>query len=304
MIRSKTRVFVFYLLAVFAFSFACAAQEYGASHLPGAGTNYETRLSDVEDQLRALTGKIEQVEFAVRRMEQTMQRMQTDVEARLHTLESIPSAPAVTPPPQAVAPPQTAQAASESPAGAEEREDGGSGGEAANPETAVKGTLGALKMKDNKVTGGVVRPKTPPLPETPEGYGLTVQEQYDRAFSLLRQANYDGAEKAFKAFIDKNPKDKLIDNAKYWYAETFYVRAKYQDAAVAFADAFQQNPKGTKAPDSLLKLALSLGQLEKIQDACTTLSELKNKYPNAPATIRARGEQERARLKCGTTKKQ
>ncbi|MDD5587432.1 MAG: tol-pal system protein YbgF, partial [Alphaproteobacteria bacterium] len=173
------------------------------------------------------------------------------------------------------------------------------GGEPANPETSVKGTLGALKLQGEKVTGAVKSPKAPALPDTPADYGLTAQEQYDRAFSLLRQANYEGAEKAFKGFIDKNPQDKLLDNAKYWYAETFYVRAKFSDAAVAFGDAYQQNPKGTKAPDSLLKLALSLAALDKAQDACTTLSELKSKYPNAPSTVRTRAEQERMRLKCG-----
>lgn len=280
-----------------------AAQDNNApSSLPGAGVNYETRLSDVEDQLRILTGKVEQYEYAMRRLEQTMQRMQTDYEARLHTLEAMAQTPAVVQPPMtphAAAPAQQAPAQVAEPA---EINDGGE--EVANPDTSVRGTLGALKMRDNKVMGGVNRPKSPGLPDTPEGYGLTPQEQYDRAFGLLRQANYEDAEKAFKSFIDKNPKDKLIDNAKYWYAETFYVRAKFQDAAVAFGDAFQQNPKGNKAPDSLLKLALSLGQMEKTQDACTTLVELKSKYPNAPVVIRTKAEQERVRLKCSAAKKQ
>ena len=129
--------------------------------------------------------------------------------------------------------------------------------------TPVNGTLGALKLQDGQVTGAIDNPQSPPLPATPPDYGLTPQEQYDRAFGLLRQANYDAAEKAFKGFIDKNPNDKLLDNAKYWYAETLYVRGAFYDAAVAFADAYQQNPKGTKAPDSLLKLAMSLGNRNK-----------------------------------------
>jgi tol-pal system protein YbgF len=290
------RLFLVPALVLLAAPLPSLAQEY-APPANGAGTNYETRLSNVEDQLRALTGKVEQLDYTMRRYDQAVQRMQTDFESRLHTLESIPQTPAVVQAQPAPAAPRSAATAA--PAVAETPEQGE---EAANPETSVKGTLGALKMKDNKVTGGIAKPKTPPLPETPADYGLTAQEQYDRAFSLLRQANYEDAEKAFKSFIDKNPKDKLLDNAKYWYAETFYVRARFNDAAVAFGDAFQQNPKGTKAPDSLLKLALSLGALDKTQDACTTLIELKNKYPNAPSTIRSRAEQERVRLKCSSKK--
>lgn len=283
------RAFLLSLLIGVAAPLPVAAQDdepYAPSRLPGAGVNYETRLSNVEDQMRALTGKVEQMEFSMRRLENTLQRMQADYDQRITHLENTPNTTTIVQaaPPQAAAPlPQATE----------------EGSEPADPETSVRGTLGALKVQNDKVTGAVKNPKAPPLPEAPADYGLTAQEQYDRAFSLLRQANYDDAEKSFKVFIDKYPNDKLIDNAKYWYAETFYVRTKFSDAAVAFADAFQQNPKGTKAPDSLLKLGLSLGALDKAQDACTTLASLKKDYPNAAATIRARANQEIARLKCG-----
>lgn len=258
-------------------------------------TNIEMRLSAVEDQIRSLTGKVEQVDFLSRRMEQTLARMQADYDARLTKLEmsavqqsaaAAPQtqhqqAPVIVPSPTAGAPAQEEQAE-----------------ESAAEQPAVVGSLGGVKVRGDKITGAIVSPKAPPLPNKPDDYGLTAQESYDRAFGLLRQANYEDAERAFKGFIDKHGQDKLIDNAKYWYAETFYVRAKFGDAAVAFAEAFQQNPKGTKAPDALLKLALSLASMDKPNDACDTLSALKAKYPNAAATIRSRADQERTRLKC------
>ena len=269
------------LLIVAALSFilprtALAQQDFQGSS--AASVTMETRLSALEDQIRTLTGKVEQIEYAAHRLDQTVQHLQTDYDARLTKLESAPpvSAPAVKTPavsPTEAQPDQTGE--------------------------PVKGTLGDLKMQGDKVTGAVKDPRAPALPDKPADYGLTSQEQYDRAFGLLRQASYDEAEKAFKAFIDKNPKDKMLDNAKYWYGETFYVRAKFSDAAIAFADAFQQNPQGTKAPDSLLKLAMSLASLDRVPDACSTLASLKSKYPNAPSTLRSRADQERAQLKCG-----
>ncbi len=275
-----------------AFVSAVAAQDGDPaySRLSGMGVNFETRLSNVEDQLRALTGKAEQMEYALRRLDNTLQRMQADYDQRLTKLETAAVQPMIVQAP--TQPPRQ-------PHYEEAAETHESATEPTDSEASVRGSLGALRVQGDKVTGAVKSPKAPPLPETPPDYGLTAQEQYDRAFSLLRQANYDEAEAAFKIFIDKNPKDKLLDNAKYWYAETFYVRSKFSDAAVAFADAYQQNPKGTKAPDSLLKLGLSLAALDKTQDACTTLNELKKNYPNSPATIRARADQERSRLKCG-----
>ncbi len=238
----------------------------------GTGTGYETRLSTLEDSMRSLNGRLEQLEFSIRRLDQSMQRLQQDTDARLAKLEA-------TPPPQqqSSAPSQTTQP---------------------SVQTAEDGTLGDLRMQNGKVVGGAVNPKSPPLPETPPDYGLTPQEQYDEAFGLLRQADYDGAEKSFKNFIDKNPKDKLLDNAKYWYAETLYVRAKFDEAAVAFGDAWQQNPQGNKAPDSLLKLGMSLAATNKTKDACTALGELVAKYPSAPQAIRSRATEERTKLKC------
>ncbi len=253
---------------------ALAQDEEGANAYSAAAIHMETRLSAVEEQMRALTGKVEQVDFALRRLEQALQRLQSDHDTRLTKLESAP------PPPQSAA-----QAAPQTPPQEEPPED-------------VSGTLGNMKFRGGEVTGGSVNPKTPPLPEKPADYGLTAQEQYDRAFGLLREADYDEAEKAFKGFLNKYPKDKLAENAKYWYAETFYVRGKFGDAAIAFADAYEQNTQGSKAPDALLKLALSLAAIDKGADACSTLSALKSKYPKAAPTIRSRADQERARLKC------
>lgn len=272
-----------------------AAQQDSSAYLPGAGVNYETRLSAVEDQLRAMTGKSEQQEHIIQRLQQDFLRLQADHEARLAKLETAPPPVLVTAPQQVQAPAPVASAGT----GATAPATAPKGDEAANPATAVKGTLGAIKMQGDRVTGAVSNPQAPALPETPPDYGLTPQENYDRAFGLLRQANYDEAEKAFKTFIDKNPQDKQLDNAKYWYGETFYARGKFNDAALAFADAYQQNPKGNKAPDSLLKMAMALGKLEKTQDACATLTSLKSQYPNASQSIRARADQEKANLKCG-----
>jgi len=266
-------LFAFSVLTLAAVMAAAPAR---AQQNGGTGGNYETRLSDIEDEMRALNGRVEQLEFAIRRLDQTLQRMQGDTDGRLQRLEAAataqqqPAQPVV--PPNSTEPPQNME----------------------NP----NGTLGGLKLQNGKIVGGEVNPQAPPLPQTPPDYGLTPQEQYDAAFALLRQADYDGAEKAFKNFIDKNPKEKLLSNAKYWYGETLYVRGKLDEAAVAFADAWQQDPQGAKAPDSLLKLAMSLAAIDKVPDACTALGELKTKYPSASPTIRSRANEESGKLKC------
>lgn len=258
-----------------AFAQAQAAPQTPITHL-------ELRLSAIEEQMRGLTGKVEQVDYMLRRMDQILQRMQEDYELRFSDLEKNKRQHMSVPAKAPAAAPQQAQAAQQP----------------AAPTEPVTGTLGSVKVRGNQITGGSVAPNAPALPDTPEDYGLTAQEQYDRAFGLLRQADYDAAEVAFKKFFDKNAKHKLVSNAKYWYAETFYVRGKYGDAAVSFAEAYSHSIKGPKAPDSLLKLSMSLRALGKKKDACGALTALKMKHPRAAKSIRKRAAQERRKLKC------
>ena len=76
------------------------------------------------------------------------------------------------------------------------------------------------------------------------------------------------------------------------------MRQNYLEAAGAFARGFQNYPDSSKAPDNLLKLGLSLANLDRRDDACTTFSELSRQYPDAAAIILQRAEQESARLGC------
>lgn len=243
-----------------------------AQQQSSSAANFETRLSTMEDEMRGLNGQFEQLNFAIRRLDQSVQRLQTDDDQRLTKLETTVTAL------QADAAARAAQPAPQ-------------------PGTA-NGSLGALKTQtDGRVTGAINAPQSPALPDAGETT-MTPQEQYDHAFGLLRQANYEDAEKAFADFIDDNPKDKLLDNAKYWHAETLYVRGRFAEASSGFADAYQQNPQGTKAPDSLLKLSMSLSALNKTSEACTALAQLKIKYPNASATVKTRAAEQRTKLKC------
>jgi TolA-binding protein len=251
-----------------------------------SSTYMETRISDLETQLRTLNGRLEQAEWANKKLQSQLDRVQGDLEMRLQTVEQNNARPqaAVAPPPQlappTATPPRPALATSGRPPADEDAisrlaTGGGDETSPAPPVQSVSGKLGNLYMSGNEIKGADQSAIKPSLPKPPADYGLTAQEQYDRAFSLLRGADYAGAETAFKAFIGKYPK-----------------------AAVTFADAYQSAPKGSKAPDSLFKLGLSLAGLKKTEDACTTLGEVGTRYPNAAASIKSRAEQEMKKLKC------
>lgn len=124
------------------------------------------------------------------------------------------------------------------------------------------------------------------------------KEAYDRAYNLLVKTKYAEAEKALRDFIEEYPESSYVGNANYWLGETFYVRGQYEVAAGIFSDGLTKYETSPKAPDNLLKLGLSMAQLNKKAEACGFLTLLPEKYPKANQTLKKRAEQEAKKLSC------
>lgn len=140
-----------------------------------------------------------------------------------------------------------------------------------------------------------VRTATLTTPALPPG---TAKQQYEYAFSLLRQREFAEAERALTAYIDIHPADPLTGNAYYWLAETFYVRGDFRQSAGYFAKGYTNFPEGNKAPDSLLKLGMTLVNLDEIDKACFTFKELTERFPDASSSIKQRATSESQRAGC------
>ena len=103
--------------------------------------------------------------------------------------------------------------------------------------------------------------------------------------ALLRR-DFVLAETTFKTFLERWPQDTLAGNAAYWLGETYYADQKYSAAANAFIDTYTTYRTSPKAPDSLLKLAMSLGHLNNLSPACDALQALEDEFPDASQTTR------------------
>ncbi len=122
---------------------------------------------------------------------------------------------------------------------------------------------------------------------------------YNRALKDLQAGNYGGAEADFAALVDAFPTHKLAGNSQYWLGETFYVRRQYKQAAEAFLAGYTTYARSKKAPDSLLKLGMTLNALGEKKTGCDALAELGAKFPDASSSIRKRAQIERKRAGCG-----
>jgi tol-pal system protein YbgF len=255
------------------------ARGAGGGFDPRLAARIDVRLSQLETELRRLTGKAEELEYAAGLLNTRLGKLIADVDIRLTTLERRQGLAAAGSGAMPAPPPASSPASPPSPA--------------ASP-NAPPGNLGSISARD--LAAGRAAARAAPRPILPDG---TPKEQYDYATSLLlADQNIEKAEQALRAFLDLHPKHRLASNAFYWLGETFYVRRNFQQAVQIFAEGYQKFPKSGKAADNLLKLGMSLGQLKQNKKACTAYASLLDYFPKAGRTLKNRVGREQRRLKC------
>jgi tol-pal system protein YbgF len=124
------------------------------------------------------------------------------------------------------------------------------------------------------------------------------KEEFDVALGYFKQKDYDGAEKSFSAFLEKNPKNRLTSDALYFLGETYYQRGRQREAAEQYLKISEDYAASPRAPEAMLRLGESLQALGAKEQACATFSEVPHKYPNASAAVKAGAEREAKRAQC------
>ena len=142
------------------------------------------------------------------------------------------------------------------------------------------------------------KPQETPVSSTSDGPTISDKEAYDKAYGLLKDGQYEGAEQAFLNFMEKYPDSPLLGNANYWLGESYYARQKWAEAAGLFADGFTKYKDNAKASDSMFKLGLTMKQMGKTKEACTAFKNLTKEFKNLSDHLKKRSDQEVKELKC------
>lgn len=240
----------------------------------------ERRLDAIENDLRTLTGKIEEQGFTTNMLSQKLEKNLVDIGMRLDALErqSAPISGPETPPSAESFPPQVPSA----------------------PQPATPGPESFAPVQETPHILGQIT-QSPQTPSPPVGQTSSQDDpatQYEQAFTALRSGDYAVAGTQFEAFLARNPGHALAPNAQYWLGESYYARKEYEKAARTFAEAYQKYPKSSKTPDNLLKLAMSLAAMGNKKDACVAFAQLHHEYPDGTGPVLARATQEMTKLGC------
>lgn len=121
---------------------------------------------------------------------------------------------------------------------------------------------------------------------------------YDLALAALKEGNLALAKTKFADFIKQHPSSILQSNATFWYAEIFYREGNFNQAAINYLQCYKKYPKGSKAPDALLKLAYSLASLNKNKEACSMLDKLESEFPKRPISSIKRAKEAWTKFRC------
>lgn len=275
------------------------AQYYnsGDAELSGSIANrLSQRMDALERKLAELNGRLEELDHRISRVSQQNDKLAADVEYRVGALERrLSQTPvAATAPAPAAAPEPAPQPAPPQPPPSGKLPEG------------VLGTM-TIPRGGSAAPAAVTPPPAPPPAPAPQqaaagaAYKLpagSAPERYDYAVGLLRKGDYVEAERALAAFIAAYPSEGLTGNAQYWLAESYYVRGQYEKAATGFLEGYTKYPKSPKAPDSLLKLGMSLSQLGQKKEACATFDQLKTELPNASEAVKQLALAEAKRAGC------
>ena len=266
----------------------------GDSAAGGAAiADLRVRLTQIEEVMRSLNGKLDDVSFRLTKFSERFEQVSADSEFRFQQLELAAAG-----------------------AGSNTQQNTSSEPQVLGTVPVSKPEAVELVAKAETVTLiGETTPDTPlitpqanrssanarPQVSGPGGRDAasgTPKEIYDMALKKLQMGAYQEAQAELQNFLDLYPRDRLAGNAQYWLGETFYVQRDYKNATAACLAGYTNYGDSIKAPDSLLKLGMTLVVMGEKKTGCDAFAELSARFPDAPQAIVRRAEIESQRAEC------
>ena len=303
---------------------------FGREERPAAPSNVQyaqasmadisVRLDRLENQMRQLNGRLDEIQYQGRKNDEALKRLQGDVEFRLQDLESGKSGGGGSS--AGPKPARRSDADLGAPSGGSmsssanlDRRDSGPGAPPANLGQTRGGgdPIGGL-IDDGGSDPNAPMDIRPRGARSSAGYdqgggdrmaarddGMTTsvgggssRDQFDLGVGYVQRREYGQAESTFRDFLRTHPDDPKASEARYWLGESLYQRRKYTDAADSFLTTYKEAPNSAKAPERMLKLGMSLNGMGKKEEACATIAEAGRKY----SRIKAQSDRELKRISC------
>lgn len=246
------------------------------------------RITDLEEEISRLTGRLEEVEFRLREKEkaferateqnQAMTRQMADFNARITAMEEsgkrtsdrpafgsfdtpLPadnSASRSTSSTTATTGPRSLMGGADSstPAGA--------------PSTANNRVITTIPNSNTSASRPQGSLGTLPASQLPGDAG----ELFELGKTRLLSFDYPGAEAAFRGFLDSFAEDPQAGEAHYWLGEVLYMQSDFKGSASFLTSFVRDFPDSPRRADGVVKLARALTELGENEQACAFLGRI------------------------------
>ncbi|MBV0932201.1 tol-pal system protein YbgF [Marinobacterium weihaiense] len=237
-----------------------SADAVTASASTGVQTDLYFMLQQLQDEVRALRGTVEQQQYRLDQLEQQQLERYRAMDKRVSLL--IQQLPMPSGRESLVDPLETAGGAASAPVGA-----------------------GAPSSRSTQAESNIAVPATVAQARDVD----SGQSAYDAAFGKVRQRDFSGAERALKGFIEAYPDSPLLANAWYWLGEVYLAEQKSESSRAAFTRVIEEFGTHSKAADASYKLGVLAGREGDESTARQWMQKVVQEYPKAPAADLARG---------------
>ena len=112
---------------------------------------------------------------------------------------------------------------------------------------------------------------------------LLPAKTYNDAYSAFLNNNFDGAAAGFKAYLSKFPAGEMAENSYFYLGESLYLKERWQEAALSYANVLEKFPKSGRVPAARLKYAMALLKLpeDKKAEAVKYLQSVVKDFPTS-----------------------
>ena len=275
------------------------------------------RISQMEDEMRRLTGKVEELSFLVLQLQEQLRKTQEDNEFRFQDLEKAGKSGGAS----QTTPQRRSEAQPTLPAAGAPASEPSSRVASATPSSMNDGASRAAAPASVPATSGggdeigaligeggsteMAKPAAAPASPAPQTNTRTASikangpgELYGLGYNHMLSGDYALAEQTFRQYTQTYPNSSDAADAQYWLGESLYAQAKYREAAEVFLNAQKAHPQAPKAPEMMLKLGMSLVHLDNRETACITYAEIGKRYPTMSANVKRKLQAEEKTARC------
>ncbi len=106
---------------------------------------------------------------------------------------------------------------------------------------------------------------------------------YNDAYNAFLNNNFDGAANGFKSYLSKFPAGEMAEGSYFYLGESLYLKERWQDAALAYANVLEKFPQSGRVPAARLKYAMALLKLpeDKKPEALKYLQSVVKDFPQS-----------------------